>query len=171
MDGGPAADGCTSARQRERAAVGSDPMGFQSVFKANLFENRNIVVTGGGSGIGRCTAHELASLGAHVIITGRRAEKLERIVAEIVQDGGSATMVDFDIREEDAVKGAVERILSERGAIHGLVNNAGGQYPSPLSAISKKGWEAVVATNLTGGFLMAREVYAQCMESQGGAIV
>ena len=146
-------------------------MGFQSVFKPNLFENTTIVVTGGGSGIGRCTAHELASLGAHVIVTGRRADALEQVAREIGEDGGSSTMSAFDIRDEDAVKGAVRRMLSERGPIHGLVNNAGGQFPSPLAAISKKGWDAVVATNLTGGFLMAREVYAQCMETHGGAIV
>src|SRR2546422_5275173 len=99
-------------------------MGFESVFKPNLFQGMNVVVTGGGSGIGRCTAHELASLGAHVVITGRRVEKLEEVAAEIREDGGSATMHAFDIRDEDAVKGAVEKIVSERGRIHGLVNNA-----------------------------------------------
>jgi citronellol/citronellal dehydrogenase len=146
-------------------------MGYQSVFKPGLFENTNVVVTGGGSGIGRCTAHELASLGAHVIITGRRADKLDRVVAEIREDGGRATASAFDVRDEEAVKSAVARMLAERGTVHGLVNNAGGQYPSPLAAIGKKGWDAVVATNLTGGFLMARELYAQCMEAHGGAIV
>src|SRR5258706_2617519 len=146
-------------------------MGYQSVFKPGLFENTNVVVTGGGSGIGRCTAHELASLGAHVIVTGRRADKLDRVVAEVREDGGRATASAFDVRDEEAVKSAVARMLAERGTVHGLVNNAGGQYPSPLAAIGKKGWDAVVATNLTGGFLMARELYAQCMERQGGAIV
>jgi len=146
-------------------------MGYQSVFKANLFEHANVVVTGGGSGIGRCTAHELASLGAHVVVTGRRADKLERTVAEIREDGGSASMSAFDIRDEDAVRSAVQRIVSERGSVEGLVNNAGGQFPAPLSAISKKGWDAVVATNLTGGFLVARELYTQCMQARGGAIV
>src|SRR5262249_31344579 len=109
--------------------------------------------------------------GAHVIVTGRRAEKLERVVAEIREDGGSATLKVFDVRDEDAVKTAVRDMVSQRGRIHGLVNNAGGQFPAPLSAISKKGWEAVVATNLTGGFLMAREVHAQSMEAHGGTIV
>src|SRR5438552_12963752 len=103
-------------------------MGYQSVFKSGLFENMNVVVTGGGSGIGRCTAHELASLGAHVIVTGRRADKLDRVVAEIREDGGSATASAFDVRDEEAVKNAVLRMLAERGTVHGLVNNAGGQY-------------------------------------------
>src|SRR3546814_963781 len=66
---------------------------------------------------------------------------------------------------------AVKSVLAERGRIDGLVNNAGGQYPMPLAAISKKGWDAVVASNLTGGFLMARETYTQWMQKNGGAIV
>src|SRR6266478_3057467 len=83
---------------------GGYDMGFESVFRPNLFQSSNVVVTGGGSGIGRCTAHELASLGAHVIVTGRRVEKLEKVVEEIREDGGSATFQAFDIRDEDAVK-------------------------------------------------------------------
>ncbi len=146
-------------------------MGFQSIYRPHLFEQMNIVVTGGGSGIGRCTAHELASLGAHVIITGRRPEKLATVVGEIREDGGSATSEAFDIRDEDAVRAAVQQVVSERGLIHGLVNNAGGQYPMVLRDITKKGWDAVVANNLTGGFLVARELYVQCMEKHGGAVV
>lgn len=146
-------------------------MTYQSVFRDSLFAGQTIVVTGGGSGIGRCTAHELASLGAKVIITGRKQEKLDKVLAEIAEDGGKAVAHAFDIRDEDAVKGAVRQMLADQGPIHGLVNNAGGQFPSPLAMISKKGWEAVVANNLTGGFLMAREVYTQCMKKNGGAIV
>jgi citronellol/citronellal dehydrogenase len=146
-------------------------MGYQSVFKPDLFKGRTIVVTGAGSGIGRCTAHELASLGAHVVITGRKVEKLDKVAAEIREDGGAVSTSAFDIRDEDAVKAAVKQILAERGRIDGLVNNAGGQYPMPLMNINKKGWEAVVANNLTGGFLMAREVYTQFMRKNGGAIV
>ena len=146
-------------------------MGYQSVFKPGLFEGQTIVVTGGGSGIGRCTAHELASLGANVLITGRKQEKLDKVAAEIREDGGKAATYIFDIRDEDAVKAAVKQMLTDHKQIHGLVNNAGGQYPMPLGLINKKGWEAVVANNLTGGFLVAREVYTQCMKKHGGAIV
>ena len=144
---------------------------YQSVFRPKLFLDQTIVVTGGGSGIGRCTAHELASLGAKVLITGRKPEKLENVLAEITEDGGKAAFYAFDIREEEAVKAAVKQMLAEHGPIHGLVNNAGGQFPSPLALISKKGWEAVVSNNLTGGFLMARELYTQCFKKNGGVIV
>jgi citronellol/citronellal dehydrogenase len=146
-------------------------MHYRSVFAPGLFQDQTIVVTGAGSGIGRCTAHELAALGAHVVLTGRKLEKLEGVAAEIREDGGQCSMQAFDIRDEDAVKQAVKAIVAERGPIHGLVNNAGGQFPAPLMAISKKGWEAVVNNNLTGGFLMAREVFNQSMRKTGGAIV
>lgn len=146
-------------------------MAYQSVFKPDAFKGQTIIVTGGGSGIGRCTAHELAALGAKVIITGRKLEKLEKTLAEIHEDGGQAVSYAFDIRDEEAVKAVIKQMLTEQGPIHGLVNNAGGQYPMPLAMIGKKGWEAVVANNLTGGFLVARELYTQHMKKNGGSIV
>ena len=146
-------------------------MHYRSVFHPALFAGQNIVVTGGGSGIGRCTAHELAALGAHVVLVGRKAEKLEIVAAEIREDGGECSLQAFDIRDEEAVKQAVKAIVAARGTINGLVNNAGGQYPAPLMAISKKGWEAVVNNNLTGGFLVAREVFNQAMRKSGGSMV
>lgn len=146
-------------------------MGYSSILRDSCFAGEIHVVTGGGSGIGRCVAHELASLGAHVVITGRKQAKLERVLAEIAEDGGSGEAHAFDIRDEDAVKAAIGAITARHGRIHGLVNNAGGQFPAPLAAISKKGFEAVVANNLTGGFLMMREAFLQSMQARGGAIV
>jgi len=69
------------------------------------------------------------------------------------------------------VRDGVAAIVGRHGRIHGLVNNAGGQFPSPLLAISKKGFETVLANNLTGGFLMMREVFLQSMQKHGGAVV
>ena len=117
---------------------------YQSVLKPGLFSGQTIIVTGGGSGIGRCTAHELAALGAHVIITGRKQEKLDSVLEEIKLDGGSAESLSFDIRDEAAVTQAISDIVAKHPVIHGLVNNAGGQFPAPLEMISLKGFEAVV---------------------------
>ena len=146
-------------------------MAYDSVFKPGLFAGQTILVTGGGSGIGRCVAHELAYLGAHVVLVGRKLEKLESTCAEIVEDGGSASFKVCDIREEEAVKAMVAQVLAERERIHHLVNNAGGQFPAPLISINQKGFETVVRTNLVGGFLVAREVFTQSMCKHGGSIV
>jgi len=136
-----------------------------------LFSGQVIMVTGGGSGIGRCTAHELASLGAHVVLVGRNPEKLANTAQEIMGDGGQASWQSCDIRREDDVKAMVAQVVQQHGRIHGLVNNAGGQYISPLAKTSAKGWQAVIDTNLTGGFLVARECFNQSMNTHGGSVV
>ena len=146
-------------------------MGYRSVFRQGLFAGQVVVVTGGGSGIGRCTAHELAALGANVALIGRKLDKLQATAAEIHSDGGAASSYPCDIRDEEAVRATVAAIVAAHTRIDALVNNAGGQYITPLESISAKGWDAVVATNLTGGFLMARECYLQSMQAHGGSIV
>ena len=146
-------------------------MSYDSVFKPGLFSGQTIMVTGGGSGIGRCTAHELANLGAHVVLVGRKLEKLEATCGEIIEDGGQASFQVCDIRDEEAVKAMVKTVVAERGQIHHLVNNAGGQFPAPLIGINQKGFETVVRTNLVGGFLIAKEVFLQSMSKHGGSIV
>jgi citronellol/citronellal dehydrogenase len=146
-------------------------MSYNSIYRRDLFRDHVVVVTGGGSGIGRCTAHELASLGAHVAIVGRDETKLERVRGEIESDGGLISAHVADIRDEHAVIATVERVLTDHGRIDGLVNNAGGQYRAPMKTISTKGFEAVVSSNLTGGFIVMREVYNRWMIDHGGAIV
>ena len=147
-------------------------MTYTSVFKDKLFSGKVILVTGGGSGIGRCTAHELAALGAQVVLLGRNLEKL--------QSRGRRNQTGWRLGELPGLRhsagrhrqsGRLATIVKQHGQIDGLVNNAGGQYITPLEKISAKGWEAVINTNLTGGFLVARECYVQSMQARGGAIV
>jgi citronellol/citronellal dehydrogenase len=146
-------------------------MPYRSVFRPGLFDGQVVIVTGGGSGIGRCTAHELIALGAKVALVGRRVEKLEKVAAEIAEANGEAGCFPCDIRDEERVKATVGEVLAHFGRIDGLVNNAGGQFAAPIAAISQKGWDAVVRNNLTGGFLMARECFLQWMQAHGGSIV
>ncbi len=144
---------------------------YRSVFRPGLFTDRVAIVTGGGSGIGRCTAHELASLGCRIALVGRKTDKLAKVEAEIRAAGGEVASWSLDIREEARVAEAVGQIIARFGRIDCLVNNAGGQFASPIEKISAKGFDAVVRTNLLGGFLMARECYTQWMAAHGGAIV
>jgi len=112
-------------------------MSYRSIYRPGLFASQVFIVTGGGSGIGRCTAHELASLGARVAIVGRAAEKLERVKAEIEAAGGLVSTHVCDIRDDAAVIETVQAVLRLHGRIDGLVNNAGGQYFSPIEGIWK----------------------------------
>jgi citronellol/citronellal dehydrogenase len=149
---------------------------YRSIFAPGLLQGQVALVTGGGSGIGRCTAHELTALGAAIAIVGRKAEKLAAVQGEIEAAGGVCSSHVCDIREEPQVEATVAAVLARHGRIDALVNNAGGQFPAPLAAISAKGWDAVVRNNLTGGFLFARECVNRWMLNDaagrpGGAIV
>jgi citronellol/citronellal dehydrogenase len=143
---------------------------YRSVFRPGLFKDQVIIVTGGGSGIGRCIAHELKSLGARIALIGRNVEKLETVQKEL--GGGRDVFIhSCDLRQEQPVKDMVAAVLKWAGRIDGLVNNAGGQFPARLRDISLNGWNAVVANNMTATFLVSKEVFIQWMEGNGGNIV
>jgi citronellol/citronellal dehydrogenase len=144
---------------------------MQSIYRPGLFANQVIVVSGGGTGIGRATSRELAALGAHVVLCSRSPEHLEPTRAEIEAAGGAATALTCNIREPESVETLFATVEERLGRIDGLVNNAGGQFLSPAESISPKGWHAVVETNLTGAFLMAQAAFRHGMRSHGGAIV
>lgn len=148
-------------------------MSYQSVLKDDHFKGKTILVTGSGSGFGRCIAHELASLGATILMMGRTEEKLTTVKAEIEGDVPGA-IVDYgcaDIRDAEAVETVVDKFIAAHGQIHGLVNNAGGQFPADLENISPNGFLAVVRTNLLGGFIVSKAVFLKSMKEHGGAIV
>src|SRR3954464_7082128 len=98
------------------------------IFAAGLLEGQVVVVTGGGSGLGRATAQELTACGATVVIAGRRLEPLEETASLC---GGTCEPFVCDIRDEEQVSGFVDEVLERHGRIDTLVNNAGGQYMTP----------------------------------------
>jgi len=127
-------------------------------------------VTGGARGIGLACGQWFLDHGYLVALIDIDAATLARTEAELA-DPQRVLTVHADVSKPDQVEAAVARVVARFGRIDALVNNAGGQFPAPLEAISAKGWDAVVRTNLTGGFLMARECYRQWMRGRGGAMV
>jgi len=146
-------------------------MPSDSIFRDGLFAGRTIVVSGGGTGIGRAAARELAALGASVVLCSRSLDHLAPTRDEIVAAGGRADAEVCDIRDPDAVEAFFRAVVARHGRVDALVNNAGGQFLSPAEAITPKGWHAVVETNLTGTFNMARAAFAHGLKEHGGAIV
>jgi len=144
---------------------------IKSIFKKNLFNEKTALITGGGTGIGLRTARELAMLGATVVLASRKKENLEKAVKEIEDEGGKAYALECNIRDEESIASCVKSSIKEFGKIDLLVNNAGGQFPSPSEFIKPKGWKAVIETNLTGTFFMTQEVFNQSMREHGGAVV
>ncbi|XP_066967684.1 peroxisomal trans-2-enoyl-CoA reductase-like isoform X6 [Macrobrachium rosenbergii] len=142
-----------------------------SIFRPGLFKGKVAIVTGGGSGIGKAITEELVTLGCRVVIASRNEDKLKKASQEMDPKGQSVFAKVCNIRKEDQVKTLVSQTVNELGRIDYLVNNGGGQFPSPVADMSLKGWNAVVETNLTGTFLMCREVYEQWMCENGGVIV
>lgn len=144
---------------------------MRTVFQPELFSGQNALVTGGGSGIGLRIARELVQLGARVVLAGRNEQKLQTALASFGEHADQVRTVACDILDESSVEQCVSRCVAELGPIHLLVNNAGGQFPSKAEDIKPKGWRAVVETNLTGPFLVSREVFLQSMGKHGGSIV
>lgn len=137
-----------------------------TIFAQGLFKDRVAIVTGGGSGIGLACARELALLGAKVAICGRKLDKIEKAIDLLKADGVTderALGGSCDIRDPDQVAAFVGQVLGRFGQIDILINNAGGQFPSPAEGMSPKGWEAVIRNNLNGTFYMTREVAARAM--------
>jgi citronellol/citronellal dehydrogenase len=129
------------------------------------------LVSGGGTGIGRATALELAATGARVAVSGRRDEPLARVREEIEGRGGECLDVAGDLREPEQVERVVGAALERFGAIDVLVNNAGGQFSAPAEEISDGGWRAVSRVTVDAVWSMTRAVATRAMIPGGGGLI
>ncbi len=144
---------------------------INTIFREKLFSGKVVLITGGGTGIGLRAAREFGKLGARIIIASRKQEKLNAGLEVLKEDGIEAISVECNIREEDSIKACVKECIAQFGGIDVLVNNGGGQFPSPANMINRKGWHAVVETNLTGTFFLTQEVFNEAFSKNGGAVV
>lgn len=126
-----------------------------TVFHPELLNGQRFLVTGGGSGMGRAMAFLFARLGATVIICGRREDKLTE-TAQSIRDrvGGNVDCFAMSIREPERVDEVLDAVFERHGGLDTLVNNAGGQFPQMAIDYSRKGWNAVIDTNLNGTWWM-----------------
>src|SRR5689334_19607022 len=141
------------------------------IFLHGLLEGQICVVSGAGTGLGRATAIELASLGATVIGCGRRPEPIEETVRMIREAGGTAEGEPMDIRDAEAVDTLFDGVLERHGRIDVLVNNAGGQFLSPAEAITPKGFRTVIDLNVQGTWQMTHAAATKAFIPQGGGKV
>ncbi|XP_063284609.1 peroxisomal trans-2-enoyl-CoA reductase-like [Pelobates fuscus] len=151
-------------------------MAAPSVFCPGLFRHKVAIVTGGGTGIGKSIAAELLELGCSVIIASRNGDRLKEAAKELTikmspSNPSVLTPLQCNVRREEEVESLVKSTLDLYGRIDFLVNNGGGQFRSPSEAISSKGWNAVIETNLTGTFYCCKAVYNAWMKEHGGSIV
>jgi citronellol/citronellal dehydrogenase len=145
--------------------------GYRSPLRPDANTGRVALVSGGGSGIGRATALELAGSGAQVAICGRREEPLARVREEIERGGGECLDLAADLREPEQVDEVVSAALERFGALDVLVNNAGGQFSAPAEDISEKGWRAVSRVTVDAVWSMTRAVATRAMIPGGGGLI
>jgi len=150
------------ARGLDEAALATQ----DTIFRPDMLAGQRILITGGGSGMGKAAAYLAARLGADVAICGRSPDKLEATRAAILRDTGrEIATYQMSIRDPDAVEAMLDGIYERFGGLDTLVNNAGGQYPQNAIEFSRKGWLAVIDTNLNGTWWMMQEAAKRWRDS------
>lgn len=143
-----------------------------TAFRPDLLEGQVVLVTGGGTGIGRAVALLCARLGAKVAICGRTQDKLDAVAAFAKARRARMLAVPCNVREPDQVSALFEKVHAELGTVDVLVNNAGGQFPQPAIDFPEKGWNAVINNNLNGTwYMMQRAAKEWRQRKRGGTIV
>ena len=134
-------------------------------------EGRTALVTGASQGIGRACALALAKAGARVALAARNEAKLVEVAAEIAASGGTAQPFTIDIASEDSIKAGAKAAIAHFGSIEILVNNAGVTKDTLLLRMKRADWDAVLATNLTGAFLLTQAVVGSMLKARWGRII
>ena len=140
-------------------------------FAPDLLADQHIVVTGGGTGLGRAMALQFADLGAVVTINGRRPDPLAETVKDIEEAGGTAEGIQCNVRDYEAVQAFFEEAEDRQGPVTRLVNNAAANFLAPTEDISPNGFDAIVQTNLYGSFYCTQACGQRWLERDAEGVV
>jgi NAD(P)-dependent dehydrogenase (short-subunit alcohol dehydrogenase family) len=162
----PAQDPPVPAQAPSSTAPGPGAAITRSPFRADLLSGQVAIVTGGGTGIGRAIARELAGCGARLAICGRRPDPIKAVHDELTAAGGECLQLTCDIREPAQIAAFVQAVLARFGRIDILVNNAGGQRPYAAADLPLEHFEKVIKNNLVGTFAMTQAVARAAMIPQ-----
>ena len=155
----------------DETVPGDDAPPEPEVFPAGLLDGAHVVVTGGGSGLGRSIARRCAAVGARVSVIGRRRGRLDETVALLSDAGGTAAAASADLKDADAVDEALTTLEAENGPVTHLVNNAAGNFLALTETITPRGFDAVVGTNLYGSFHATTACGRRWIERDSGGTV
>src|SRR5271156_5466541 len=142
-----------------------------SSFAPDLLDGQVAVVTGGATGIGKEICRVLGAHGARITMASRKQDNLESAVDELGAEGIDASFGVCDVRDADAVRTVIDRVVADRGRLDIVVNNAAGNFPAPMSKISPNGFKAVVDIDLLGTYNVTRAAFDAWLRDHGGAIV
>lgn len=141
------------------------------MFESGLLKDKTIVITGGGTGLGKSMATRFAELGANLVITSRRQDVIDNTAEELRQYGGKVLAITCDVRDPEQVQSMVDQTVSELGSIDILLNNAAGNFISPTEDLSPNGFKTVVDIVLNGTFNCTQAAGKVMRESDGGVIL
>lgn len=142
-----------------------------SVLDLFKLDGKTAIVTGGGRGLGAQIAEGFADAGANVVVCSRNLEACQEVSKKLIEKGVHSIALKCDVTNESDVKEVVEKTLSEFGSIDILVNNSGASWGAPVVEMPLVAWEKVMNVNVTGTFLMSREVGKVMIEQQSGKII
>ncbi len=140
-------------------------------FSPDLLEGRVALVTGGATGIGKEICRVLGSHGARITMASRKREVLDAAAEELQAEGIDVTVGVCDVRDAGGVRTVIDQVVSDRGGLDIVVNNAAGNFPAPMSGISPNGFKAVVDIDLLGTYNITRSVFDAWLKDHGGVIV
>lgn len=142
-----------------------------SVFSADHLQSKVVIVTGGGTGIGKEIARTLGAHGARVLICSRKIEVLQATAEELVSQGIECLPMTCDIRDPEAVEAVVSKCLEHYGQLDILVNNAAGNFPARIEDLSYNAFKTIIDIDLQGTFNMSKAAFSLALRDSGGVII